>query len=190
MKEIKEKSILTIDLDWIIESSQTMLLFNFLIKKLITTKKIIFIKSHHLLLKYHENETSIYNIDHHHDLGYKETDDPKLIENKIYREGNWLLHLIHNNIINKYVWINNINSDLKSPHLNEVRNLEYYHHSIDINILNNLNFDKVVICESFEYEKTSLLFELLKSICICIFNDKTLLDDTKNISSFIKISLD
>jgi hypothetical protein len=190
MKDINEKSILTIDLDWIVENYQTNLVFNLIIKKLKKSKKIIFIKSHHLLLRYIEDENSIYNLDHHHDLGYKESDDPKLIEQKIYREGNWLLHLIHNKIINKYVWICNSDSDIKSPHLNEIRNLEYYYHTTDINILNNIEFDKIVICESFEYVKSSNFFELIKSLCLTLFKEKTIVDDTKNISSFIKITLD
>ena len=176
---IKNNSILTIDLDWIIEQSQQLKLYKILLEKFKNANKIIFIKTHQLLLNYIEDENEIFNVDHHHDINY----DKEPYDTQKFREGNWLYYLILKGFLKKYIWIHNHNSDLETKHLDLVRNLEYYNHTTDINILNNLDFNKIIICESFDYNRTTLNFESLKYICLSLFNDKTIIDETKNISS-------
>ena len=83
-----------------------------------------------------ENENEIFNVDHHHDINY----DKEPYDNEKFREGNWLYYLIIKGLLKKYIWIHNHNSNLQTNQLHLVRNLEYYNHTTDINILNNLDF--------------------------------------------------
>ena len=80
---------------------------------LIKNKKndnVVIIKSHERIVNHISGpEDVIINIDHHHDLGY---DFHTNEEDKITKIncGNWAEYLLSNNLIKKYVWINNENS--------------------------------------------------------------------------------
>lgn len=74
-------------------------------------EQIIVIEDHGQIIKYLEdnNKVNIYNIDHHHDCGYQK--DEEMPDNKL-NCGNWGLFLKKKNILNNFIWINNINSDI------------------------------------------------------------------------------
>lgn len=85
-----------------------------------------------------ENIT-LYNIDHHHDLGYRE-------DNTVINCGNWALHLLKNKRIDKYIWINNQNSNknVREDVKFETQLLKEFN-------LNSLKPDKIIICLSPEW---------------------------------------
>ena len=176
--------ILSVDLDWIYEERQCLLINELLLKKFNNAKKIIFIKSHHAFLKYYENESEIYNIDHHHDLGY-DTTEP--IDE--YREGNWMMYFLKNNLLKKYVWVHNLKSVMNQTQLDCLRNIDEYYNTINLDVCNNEEFEKIIICESYDYSNyySPFMYNILLQICKSIFNDKTIIDDTKNLTSYVRI---
>lgn len=54
---------------------------------------------------------TIYNIDHHHDCGYHLEEEP--ISKQELTCANWVAKIKEFNLLEKYIWIKNINSDLK-----------------------------------------------------------------------------
>lgn len=90
-----------------------------------------------------QDKYTLYNIDHHHDCGYG-AQTLKDIEAQKIQCGNWV-HWIKN--INKYIWINNKNSEvnLASEILNAIPN---YQMSYDINLIRNVKFDYFFMCLS------------------------------------------
>jgi hypothetical protein len=179
--------ILSVDLDWIRNAKQSISLFNLLLNKFKTCDKIIFIKSHNFILKYFNKNTdnTIYNIDHHHDFGYGDYDN----NTNFFREGNWVDYLISNKFLKNYYWINNIESELNPQHIKQsLRELDNYNHTINLNICEKVNFSKIIICESFEYNNNNLLFyNFLLEICNSIYENKVTIDETKNITKYTKI---
>lgn len=98
-----------------------------------------------------KNNFIIYNIDHHHDCGYPDADEaiPQLLKED--NCGNWVPRVLKiNNYFSKYIWIGNKNSD---TNINE--NLKFYLPQYecytDIDILNNITFNKLFICKSFAW---------------------------------------
>ena len=177
---MKIDNILSIDIDWIENDYQYLSLFNILCNKFKSTDHIIFIKSHHLILKYIEKETTIYNVDHHHDLIYEDGEE--------CNEGNWVNFAIKGNKTKNYYWIHNYNSEAHPKSFYRARGLEKFSYTADINILNNLEFNKIIICESFEYQKDisrlnkyPLIVDVLKGLAFNIFPSKVTIDDTLNI---------
>lgn len=86
------------------------------------------------------NKANVYNIDHHHDLGY---------DDDTYKEctcANWAKYFLDNQIINNYTWIKNTNSDIKE-------NIKYNKiNLIDINLNTFLpKIDYLFICLSPEW---------------------------------------
>jgi len=177
-------SILTIDLDWILDERQCLSVNELFLIKAKEVDKIIFVKSHHNALKYYENEKTIYNVDHHHDLGYEGEESV----NQTYREGNWLLYLINKNVLSKYVWIHNLKSDLITNNLNCVRDIDEYRHTINLNVCYDEKFSKMIICESFDYSNyfSPFMFNMLIQTSNSLFNEKTIIDGTKNPSSYLR----
>ena len=107
----------------------------------IDKENIIFIKSHEMINDYVEgDDITLYNIDHHHDLGYKRADNAKI------NCGNWALHLLKEKKINKYIWINNENSDIGL-----IESVDFESQSLRAFNLNTLKPDKIIICFSPEW---------------------------------------
>ena len=57
-----------------------------------------------------ENDLEIVNIDHHHDLGYKEDEKFEKCHN-----ANWAYYFFKQGKLKKYIWLNNNNSDMIPP---------------------------------------------------------------------------
>ena len=113
--------------------------------KYISKENIIIIEDHGQIVKYLKNfnKINIYNIDHHHDLGYH-------LENKEERDklncGNWGLILKDLNILNDYHWIKNKNSILLPDNVKEFDFFTY--DLIEFNLDNLPIPDKLIICLS------------------------------------------
>lgn len=93
----------------------------------------------HFLQLQPEQKVNIYNIDHHHDLGYE--DSPCSINCS-----NWVNALNQSGHLNTYHWIGNNNS--QNPSREQIQNLNNYISSNDIYMLQNIKFDKIFIATS------------------------------------------
>lgn len=103
---------------------------------------IYFIESHEQIINFlpKDNNISLCNIDHHHDLGYG---PPAELDKEPLNCGNWGLYLLKNNLIHDYTWIKNGNSERKFHN-------KYYYNSkcfYDFD-LNKLKPDRIIICLS------------------------------------------
>ena len=60
----------------------------------------------------------LFNIDHHHDIGYNKT----TVATKIIRPecGNWVKYLGDKDKLSEYIWICNDNSDIPSSDLRKI----------------------------------------------------------------------
>jgi|DEB0MinimDraft_10_1074344.scaffolds.fasta_scaffold01224_2 hypothetical protein len=162
------QKILTIDLDYARTFEQKLKIIDIFCKILKTNSKIYFIQQHHAALPFIAGDTHLYNIDHHHDIGYSDSPYQHLLQTKNVREGNWILHSIMNGDIKRYTWIANMDSDFKNHHVSEpIRKLEYFKKTFNLSEINDLVFEKTIICESHDYDQsTPFLFEILKTIYI------------------------
>ncbi len=106
----------------------------------------------------------VYNIDHHHDLNYKEEDD--LIKCPICSCANWAKYFLENGNISRYIWIKNSNSIPKKDLYKftwgekiETRDLI----KIDSLVTSLPKIDKLFICLSPEWvpKKYHSLFYLM-----------------------------
>ena len=95
-----------------------------------------------------DKDLEIINIDHHHDLGYDE-DDP-------YEKctcANWAYYLFKQGKLDKYIWLNNNNSDIIPPPRHEANFFSEFF--CDINETSYINRfgrpDKIFICLSPEW---------------------------------------
>ena len=103
-------------------------------------ENIIFIKSHEQIVNYINKNDIIFNIDHHHDLGY----DEKEINN--CNCGNWAKYLLEKNIINNYTWIHNYNSVPPRYFDGKIEQCAFGDYNLDF-----LEAEKVIICLSPEW---------------------------------------
>ena len=94
---------------------------------------------------------TVYNIDHHHDLGYG-GDKENALENLSC--GNWAKYLFDNNQMNKYIWLKNESSNMFSTEY--IKPEEYdcevktFIEFIQTNFF-DMNFDKIFLCLSPEW---------------------------------------
>lgn len=109
-------------------------------------ENIHFINSHeHVVNCIRDNEEySIVNIDHHHDVCY----NPKDIENKCDELtcANWLKWLRENKIIRRYLWIHNKNSTMPADDIKDMVDTEITIEDFDLDKL--AVPDELVICLS------------------------------------------
>jgi hypothetical protein len=180
-------NILTIDCDWAINEKRFIELFNFCFKIFNKQAEIIFVEEHHQAYKYIKNNDVLFNIDDHHDINFQ-NNFKIVIEQNICGAGNWVFALIYKKIINKYYWICNDKSDYSfNDTVNLTENLEIFVKSTDINILNNLSFDKIIICKSERYLKEAqFTFNIFLNLCNNL-NIKYYVDIINNPTAFIKI---
>jgi hypothetical protein len=159
-------NILTIDCDWAINNRRLLELLNFCYKKLNKNQEIIFIEEHHYAYKLINKNDVLFNIDDHHDINYNNS-IRFIIENNYCQQGNWVFALIYKKIINQYYWICNENSSyLRNDILETLDNLEVFVKSIELDILKNFIFDKVIVCRSEQYSpNANLTFKLIKNLC-------------------------
>ena len=115
--------------------------------KKLRSDQIIFIQNHSQLVDYIDSNEfyEITNIDHHHDIGYVDRSEEN---NCCIGCSNWVGALFDKRILNKYSWLNNVNSDtydLKSEYPTYITHLANYD-------LNNLKDpDLIIICLSPEW---------------------------------------
>ncbi|MBE6148271.1 MAG: hypothetical protein E7167_01980 [Firmicutes bacterium] len=58
-----------------------------------------------------DEKLTIYNIDHHHDCGYHDEQEP--ISEQDLTCANWVRKIKDFDLLERYIWIKNVNSDLK-----------------------------------------------------------------------------
>lgn len=102
---------------------------------------------------------NLYNVDHHHDMGYPQNGSEEIQD--YINCANWVYHLNKNNKLKSYTWIHNINSIQN----NNIENFCTYIDTNDLDILKNIEFDKIFICASWEWVpiKYEPLFDVLIS---------------------------
>ena len=105
----------------------------------LNSENIVFIESHEQILNYINQDDTLINIDHHHDLGYT-------TEDKNINCGNWANYLLKNNIIKEYIWINNHNSTpaVYTESKYKIRDFKSYD-------LSEIHPDKIIICYSSQW---------------------------------------
>ena len=111
-------------------------------------------------------DVSLYNIDHHHDMGYPQNDSEENKERALEGLGcgNWVSFLNKNKKIKQYTWIGNHNSN---PPMNIISNdYDNFIFTTDLNALCSVKFDKIFICASWEWVplKYRNLFDILISL--------------------------
>ena len=77
--------------------------------------QIHFIHSHEHVMNFipeGDEELSIINIDHHHDISYNDKDSTETIET--LNCGNWVKYIAEHKNLARYIWLNNTNST--EPH--------------------------------------------------------------------------
>ena len=177
--------ILSVDVDWVTNYSQFINLISFLNKKFIKCSKIILIEAHHDILNYLEpQEDFIVNIDHHHDITEHIIDSPYA---KNVHMGNWVDYLIRHKKLNHYIWINNLDSYVVDYNINSARDLKTFKMDSSLDFIDSLNFEKIIICKSFDFIPQSqkdiglgLTYEVLKSIALNIFKEKVIISNNPN----------
>lgn len=105
----------------------------------------------------------VYNVDHHHDLGYRLDEQP--LEEQPITLANWAEKAHENLNMYKYVWIHNANSCLPEKIPDKLK----YTHTTDIRLLDGVKFDKIFICASWEW--VPLKYQNLFAILTSLFDD-------------------
>lgn len=143
------------------------LFFFLLYKGKSLTKDDIYIGMNHdeinYFLKNVNEKIYLYNVDHHHDLGYPSNDEDTNAFEQL-GVGNWVTFLNKEKKLSSYTWIHNKNSN--HPRLKEIENLKRYSHSTDLAALEHITFDKIFICSSWEWVplKYESLFDILITV--------------------------
>lgn len=92
-------------------------------------------------------DVHVFNIDHHHDLGYPNPDQNP--EEMPITCANWGEYFFQQNIITKFTWLKNSNSDIHPDYKDDGRVIMMDLGSFDLNELPPM--DKVFICLSPEW---------------------------------------
>jgi hypothetical protein len=143
---VEDNNHLSIDLDWI-KTKEQLSFVNNLIYNSLQIEQINFSYQHHGLYSLYKSQKDInlYNIDHHHDVYYKEPKD-------VVHEGNWIYHLITKKHIKEYHWIKNIDSEIQGNFPEEMKASDYEYHVYDnYNFLEKINFQSISIVLSPEW---------------------------------------
>lgn len=118
-------------------------------------RNVYFINSHESAVDIIEKlpkdeEIHLYNIDHHHDLGYDMDDKDWIMPARKSDVGNWVKYCKDRRYIADYTWIHNDNSD---PYPEEAK--KYVKNDFDLKEVNleDKDFipDVLIICASFEW---------------------------------------
>lgn len=96
------------------------------------------------------NDVHVFNIDHHHDLGYPQPNRKIEEEESRCSCANWAEYYINRNIISKLTWLNNTNSSSIPPHWENDGRIDVQ--TYQTTSLENLpHMDKLFICLSPEW---------------------------------------
>jgi hypothetical protein len=181
-----EKKILSIDCDWIQNPNQMLELNDFVFKIFKNVKKIVFIKNHQTIVKYINTPSYICNVDNHHDINYG-------YKNEFINAGNWVTYLNQIGLLQSYTWIHNTTSEyIIDDVINTIRNLREFDFDINLNYINNIEFEEIFICESLGfYEKIISKegrfftpYNVFKQVALNFFKEKVIIDNEKNKSTF------
>lgn len=158
------KSVLSIDCDYITTPEKSVEIVNFFLKHVenIEIKNINFSQIHaniHYILQpllLNKESIDIVNIDHHHDIYYKE------YKEDAFKSSSWLGHYLkYPNFIQNAYWLCNYDSIKTSP--DDLINMTY-----NINDVDFKRFDYLFVCESpiyctpFGSVTYNILFDIVK----------------------------
>lgn len=143
----------------------------------INSSDIHFIESHEQIVNFIPNSTEVclFNIDHHHDLGYAPPEELEK-ENFQLNCGNWGWYLLKNNLINNYIWIKNGNSRKCFNDKCNFNSKNFYDFD-----LSELKPDKIIICLSTPWvpEHYHSLYNVWMSIAGKLNNNQYYLIENK-----------
>lgn len=158
--------IITVDCDWAINEEKIIGLISLCTKLFYQKVPTYFIRQHHSAFPLVEENSFLYNVDHHHDLFYNK-DMVKNAEKGILTEANWVLGLLLHKKLNGYVWVKNFTSNADDKLIEYyLRKIKYFKTTNTIKDIEDEIFNKLIICESaFYHPSSSFVFEILKKIC-------------------------
>jgi len=173
--------VLTIDLDWLQSHFHLKKLNELFFDKIKDAKKIVFSKHHHMIIQelINENNIVLHNIDHHHDICYKDWQVSDIKRGRV-THGCWVGNLLFERKLSKYYWYKNGNStvldvDNFGGNLMMDIDLPYYveeelHEAEYVN-----NYDLIFVCSSPEYmnEQYSIVYDMYKDMCNDLYKAKT-----------------
>lgn len=130
--------------------------------------KIKFIYSHKEIVRFIKEKNEIidlYNIDHHHDLGYGERTQ-WATPLKTYNDGNWVKKLWDLKLINKYIWLKDYNSSDVVSRGNKF--LTDKHFIFNFNLSELSGADELYLCLSPEWvpQYYKYLYDLWKDLIL------------------------
>ena len=147
-----------------------------LIASKMSPANIHFIHSHENVINFipeeKDEELTIVNIDHHHDISYNDKDSTEQIED--LNCGNWVKYISETRNLTRYIWINNTNST--DPH-EATRDIIAINCALQNYNLNTLAApDTLIICLSEEWVPPTirplffLWMDLLNNFYNCHFD--------------------
>jgi len=173
-------NLLSIDLDWLQSGYHLKELNKLFFDKVKYTKKIIFGNHHHIILEDLKQikNINLYNIDHHHDIVYK---DWQVNDIKINRSshGCWIGNLLEQNRVKKYHWFKNFNSvPVQESYYSEellLRNSVEFFTFENLYELEFINFDHIFVCKSAEYTYKEFVgtYDVYLDFCKSFFDNIT-----------------
>ncbi len=154
---------LTVDCDWVVNNNRAIELFKYLCKYFKNNIELHFILSHQQAYKLINND-KLVNIDDHHDLGYDEYQNDLIMNKQILCQGNWINGLILYKNLKEIIWVKNDSSCFEAKAFldEKISSLDKWKETNNLSDVENLNFDKIIICKSESNGKNgSVMFELL-----------------------------
>tara|TARA_R110000803_G_C11950053_1_gene317592 strand:- start:471 stop:1028 length:558 start_codon:yes stop_codon:yes gene_type:complete len=176
------KNFLSIDCDWIQSTQQMVNLNDLIFNRFKSAKRIIFSKNHHAIIKYIDKPINLYNIDHHHDINYH-------YENQYVNQGNWIQYLNQKNLLEKYFWVHNSDSEMIHDEITDfTRPLKGFDYNMGLELCDGIEFEDILICESFgftdylknEAKKFFIPYYIFKQIAVHFFEEKVIIDNEEN----------
>ncbi len=174
-------NVLSIDLDWLQSGYHLNDLNKVFFQKVKKANKIIFSEHHHLIYNVisNENEISLCNIDHHHDILYRDYHWENISTKNIVTASHWIGNLIFKKKILELNWYNNFNSQyIRDNYFGEKLILN---NNVKFNIYQNLNnvkdfYDIIFICKSHSFLMPEFynVFNIYLDYCLENHKEKTL----------------
>ena len=187
---MKDNYILSIDCDWVKDPSQHKKLLSYFIDKIKNVKEVFFCEDHHFHYPFIPSNSILVNIDEHHDMGYKDWQYQN-IDKEIMDEASWVLALIRQKKIKGYIWVSNYESEFgefMDVNLPKVRLLSIFRRYFDIEDISDITYNKILVCESFDYSKQSkYVYYSLLAIAKAM-NKKIIFADSPNSKQLLKVT--